>query len=843
MVFQAQAKGSWSPAENDIENSARDFGSRITLSFVDQIETDKFGDIGFSIGGQKRKSTNPEQEARSTSGFADCRIDPSTNYGLYSSDDCDDDDANLNPTGDGGVNYEVDPETGLPIDNGVPYLFSPSSYSYRQNTTDDDRESLFGAIQWRPSETFEMNIDAEYSNRVFTEIRNDLVFANSKRLNAPNVSLDGQLPVDLVISDNGSLISGTNLQRIETLSTYLERLEEYKGGGVSFIYDVSDLLSISADLSVSQTERRENLYHTRLQSEPTDILGNPVEGAADNGYINTAIEIGQNGSLIPIMQVRNFDVSNPNNFADSARTRVDLNQFRNHKITAFRTDFEYLMDSDVISQIKGGVRFSKLEFDSAPRARDEFTNNDNDVMFEAIGRCQNSSFPESGFLSGVTGGQALITNVDSSGNVIAQGTGNTYATFDPLCLAQAVTGGTPVFPEAEQTLANVNVEEETTAVYLQADYDTSIGDYVVRGNFGLRYVTTDVTSIGLRAPLIATPGDSDGDGIDDIITSIDGVPGEFFEVTGGSSYSELLPSFNLVVDLRDDILLRGAVYRALSRPAPSDMGFGRTFNGLSDDSGDPESLEAAIGTATANGNPNVKPFTSWNGDIAIEWYPNEDTIFAVGTYYKSFEGGFENTSVTETFTVDGQDLDTIVTTQQTTDDTSTIYGVEMTATHAFTYLPSILSNVGIKLSYNWADSDFEVEDGNFGASTIIDPNTGEPIERIGIVDPAEIFGFSDTVVSGQLYYQDGGFNAQLIYKYRSEYFQQYTSTPQNLRYVGDTGVYEARVSYKLTKNLKLSVEAINLFDEPKRQFNPTGENFSEINVYGPRIYAGIQYKL
>jgi iron complex outermembrane receptor protein len=841
--FQAQVKGSWSPAENDIDNSARDIGSRITLSFVDQIETDKLGDIGFSIGGQKRKSTNPEQEARSTSGFADCRIDPTTNYGLYSSDDCDDDDANLNPTGDGGVNYEVDPETGLPIDNDVPYLFSPSSYSYRQNTTDDDRESLFGAIQWRPSETFEVNIDAEYSNRVFTEIRNDLVFANSKRLNAPDVSLDGQLPVDLVISDNGSLVSGTNFQRIETLSTYIERLEEYKGGGVSFIYDVSNLLSISADLSVSQTERRENLYHTRLQSEPTDILGNPVIGAADGGYINTAIEIGQNGSLIPIMQVRNFDVSNPNNFADSARTRVDLNQFRNNKITAFRTDFEYLVDSDVISQIKGGVRFSKLEFDSAPRARDEFTNNDNDVMYEAIGRCQNSSFPESGFLSGVTGGQALITNVDSSGNVISQGTGNAYATFDPLCLAEAVTGGTPVYPEAEQTLANVNVEEETTAVYLQADYDTSIGDYVVRGNFGLRYVTTDVTSIGLRSPLIATPGDSDGDGIDDIITSIDGVPGEFFAVTGGSSYSELLPSFNLVVDLRDDILLRAAVYRALSRPAPSDMGFGRTFNGLSDDSGDPESLEAAIGTATANGNPNVKPFTSWNGDIAIEWYPNDDTILAVGTYYKSFEGGFENTSVTETFTVDGQDLDTIVTTQQTTDDTSTIYGVEMTATHAFTYLPSILSNVGIKLSYNWADSDFEVEDGNFGASTIIDPNTGEPIERVGIVDPAEIFGFSDTVISGQLYYQDGGFNAQLIYKYRSEYFQQYVSTPQNLRYVGDTGVYEARVSYKLTKNLKLSLEAINLFDEPKRQFNPTGENFSEINVYGPRIYAGIQYKL
>jgi TonB-dependent receptor len=842
--FQAQIKGNWNPAESDIENSALDFGTRITASFVDQYETDSIGDIGFSIGVQKDRKSNPEQEARTTSGFADCRVDPNSTIGIYSTsgDDCDDDDNNVNPNGDGGVNYQIDPETGLAIDDGVPYLFSPSSYSYRQNTTEDDRESIFAAVQWRPNESFEMNIDAEYSDRVFTEVRNDLVFANSKRLDDPTVSRDGQLPVDLVITENGSLVSGTNFQRIETLSTYIERLEEYKGGGVSFIYDVSDVLSISADLSVSETERRENLYHTRLQSEPTDILGNAVEGASDGGYINTAIEIGQNGSLIPIMTVRNFDVTNPNNFADSARTRVDQNQYRNNKITAFRTDFEYLADSEVISQIKGGVRFSKLEYVSFPRTRDEYTNNDDTVMYEAIARCQNANFPESGFLSSVTGGQNLITNVDNDGNVIAQGTGNSFASYDPLCLATAVIGSTPVIPEPEATIANVDVEEETVALYLQADYDTVIGDYGVRGNFGVRYVTTDVTSIGLRGPLQANFG-LNGDGENSLISITEVEGAELIEVSGGGSYSEFLPSFNAVVDLSDEVLLRGALFRALSRPSPSDLGFGRAFSGLSDDSAEEaDSVDVAIGTAVANGNPNIKPFTSWNADLAIEWYPNDDTILAFGGYYKTFDGGFENVSTTETFSVDGQDLDTLVTVQQTTDDSSTIYGIEMTATHAFSYLPDIWNNFGVKLSYNWAASDFEVEDANFGASNIVNAD-GSVTERVGLVDPAEIFGFSENVISGQLYYQDGGFNAQLIYKYRSEYFQQYLSTPGNLRYVGDTGVYEARISYKINKNLKVSVEAINLFDEPKRQFIPSRENFGEINVYGPRIFAGIQYKL
>ena len=432
-----------------------------------------------------------------------------------------------------------------------------------------------------------------------------------------------------------------------------------------------------------------------MQSEPNDILGNPVPGAADSGYINTAVEIGQNGSIIPIMTVRNFDVTNPNNFADSARTRVDLNQFRNNKITALRTDFEYLTDSDVISQLKGGLRFSKLEFDSAPRARDTFTNNDDSVMYEAIARCQNSRFPESGFLSSVTGGQALITNVDADGSVIAQGTGNAYASFDPLCLATAVIGGAPVFPGPQQTVANVDVEEETFAAYIQADFDTEMGDFPIRGNFGVRYVKTDVTSIGLRGPLETTIVEVDGV---PSISSIDLVSGaELIAVAGGSSYSELLPSLNVVMDLTDDILLRGAVFRALSRPSPSDMGFGRSFTGLTDESEAVESIDLAIGTATANGNPNIQPFTSWNADLAIEWYPNDDTILAFGGYYKTFEGGFENVSTNETFTVDGQPLDTLVTVQQTTEDTSTIYGLEMTATHAFSYLPGVLSNFGVKL--------------------------------------------------------------------------------------------------------------------------------------------------
>ncbi len=250
-----------------------------------------------------------------------------------------------------------------------------------------------------------------------------------------------------------------------------------------------------------------------------------------------------------------------------------------------------------------------------------------------------------------------------------------------------------------------------------------LGDFPARGNFGVRYVKTEVNSRSLRGNLEAQfDADFNLVGIAEV--------GELQDVYGGGEYSEILPSFNLVVDLDNEVLLRGGIFRALSRPDPSDLGYGRSFSGLSDSSVS-ETVEDAIGLAVANGNPFMEPFTSWNYDLAVEWYPNNDTLLALGVYYKDFTGGFENSSQIETFVVDDVPIDTVVTTQNVVDDTSTITGFELTATHSFSYTDiPVLQNMGFKLSYNFANSDFEFEDAQFGASQVFD---GKLVDRVGIV--------------------------------------------------------------------------------------------------------------
>ncbi|GEQ98508.1 hypothetical protein JCM17844_21450 [Iodidimonas gelatinilytica] len=332
--------------------------------------------------------------------------------------------------------------------------------------------------------------------------------------------------------------------------------------------------------------------------------------------------------------------------------------------------------------------------------------------------------------------------------MIAQGTGNGFAAFDPLCLAEQFLGSTPQIPDPAQDIANVDVTENTIAGYMQANYAGELGDLPVRGNFGLRIVRTKVESTGLRGELFIVPGAEPGE-----IADIDVDTSTVTEVVGGGTYTKFLPSLNAVFDLRDDLLVRGAVYRALSRPDPDSLGFGRSFSGITDDSEGETDISNVVALATANGNPFTDPLMSWNFDAAIEWYPNDDTILALGTYYKRFDGGFDTVGQIEEFLIDGQALQTVVTTTETTGNTSEIIGMEITAAHRFSYLPGPLSGLGAKISYNYADSNFEFEDGQFGEGVVL--VDGEERRRAGIIPPAEIFGFSKHVLSAQLYYQIG----------------------------------------------------------------------------------------
>lgn len=919
--FQFDLKGNYNPDQQNIDDSlAGDLGYRGTLSYVDQFEFDGLGDIGLSIGLQRSDISQPEAESRQTGPTSNSRpaclitdglaqYTDQTNGGTFTGfsnnpettdrgdDDCDDfndrrNAENLTTRGSDteGVDTTIDPNTGLAIDSGTPFVFAPSQRHFRQNDTRDQRDAFFGQLQWQPNNRWDINFDLQWSERSQEELRSDLTF-NGGRRNDTSLNVAGTSTTSLdslVTNGNSGILRAITDNSIEIQGGDFERVETYIGGGLNIEHEVNDRLTVSVDLSHSNTERTENNFEFRIQSD-----------------ISPVIEYDLRGGDVPVYRLYDevFDVNDPANFVDRLRVRIDNDVFRDNTVNALRFDADYKLDG-FFTNVQAGFRLAEQDYLELPGGIDsgnpleasggrfsfeiendgELTVNNREVIDDsdddlydtdprfltlqddlvgiiaATNTACYSPFREgNSFLETLRPGD-LVTNIDDDGNVISST--NSWATFDARCVADTATGqlnnllGTinafltdpnasensfdealGVFNSAipaliEQNARTVDVQETTNSFYVMANYETQFGNFPVNGNVGARIVQTEVEATGYRPDIIIT--DNGGE--------LSASFGDLVPVTASHDYTEILPSAIAIVELAPDKLVRLGVFRAMSRPDPADMGFGRSFSfATADDDADPiTSLSELITNVSGNGNPGFDPLMSWNFDAGFEWYPNDDTILAVSGYYKSFQGGFANTIQEETYSFNGENLTLPIALPQTSDDTSELYGLEVTAAHTMTYLPGLWSGLGGKLSYNYVDSDFEFEDSRYGDQFVVQLDGSINQIADGILDPGGLPGLSENTFSAQAFWGVGDFDMSVTYKYRDEYFQPFVSDGTRLRYVGDVGVWEARASYNLTDNFRLSVEAINLGSEPKEQFAFTNDDLYEVNDYGPRIFFGLR---
>ncbi|MFK8014642.1 MAG: TonB-dependent receptor [Gammaproteobacteria bacterium] len=843
-LAQATMKFAHSADEANIDGG-QDFGSRATGAYIDQFEFDNGMLLGVSIGAQVRDETNPEQEYQTTSGGGRLEACELTSF-----------DANALPTdtegrchdGPGDVSNDeiqalIDSNPDYNSVADIPFAYIPRDHRYRQNTSDDERESVFGSIQFQPNDRLDVTFDFQYSQRDQRELRKDLQFATTQE----DISALTSNPVTGIVT---SSVSETN---IVSFTTDFQRLEKYEGYGINFNYDVTDNLRLSFDYAKSDTDRKETDVELRLGATDNNLLG----GNRDDFTVQLDTNQGAGAAIATILNDggNGFEVTDPTYFNARDRGRIRARQIiRDNALDAFRTDLVWSRESSAIHTVKAGLRSSSLEYLTFGGLRDEegeslfededlVTPNgtaDNDVTDSVLANvlsCADQSFPESGFLDNVRDSE-LVTNL-SSGSAVSQ-----YATFDFQCAANAWLanyGGLSGirFQNGINTGTN-DVVEDTLAFYAQADYEMEFAGYPIRGNFGVRVVDTDITSVGYRAPINVEQIDAG------FVVTEDSAGGLETD-TQSSGYQEVLPSATLIVDLREDVILRTGVFRGMSRPDPNAYGNGRTVQENDEDSAF-TTLSQAINGIGATGNPFLRPILSDNVDFGLEWYPNRDTVIAGAVYWKKFNGAFETVAQLETFNLDGNEAQGLVETTQISDDESTLKGFEISLSHSFDYLPGFWSGFGAKFSYNYADSDFEFEDQNGGDGINLDVNqtTGEITETalIGIIPPANLFGLSKHVSSTQLYWSNKKWNFQALYRTRSNYFQQFTRDTQGrIRYTDDYNRLDVKVRYKLFDSIDLTLEGQNILDEARIDDRAIEGNTYQALSYGPRYYVGAKFKL
>lgn len=767
--IQAEIKGNYNPYQDRIAGRSP-YGYRATASYIDQFHAGSLGDIGISIGYQRNDVSDPVERFYTSSTWFTC------NAAVVSTANC----------------TEVTRQQG---NAGTPYFHASNSYAYRQMITSDLRNAVFGALQWQPSPTLDINFDVQYSRRQYSEARNDFGTAEG-RYNLHNVE----------IGDNHELLAADGSATLQTLSGLFQRDEKYLGLGGNIEWQPTDRLTLTADFGYSHTRRLDITRQVRLRTDPFDIYG--VRTPINNQRIPYHVDLSQ--SFLPVFTYdARFDPTDYDAFSDDARLTRSQDG-RDDEIYAGRLDASYRLDG-FIEHVDIGARWAQRKFFG-------YSNDVNiDQTDPAVDRDVNlacrTPFAERDFFS------------DAPSPAITR-----YATFDVLCQFRNYLGTEDPGNSGDlRAVENADVTEETLAGYAMATYSGHLGNIPVRGNFGVRGVHTAVTARGLRSGL-------------DVIDNPDGTislreNGNFTDTEIKSSSMRWLPSVNAIFDLSDKMRLRTGIYRAMSRPAPSALGAGRQIT-LETGTGF-TSVTDAINSIIATGSPRLKPTMSWNGDLALEYYANKDTLLAATVYYKRFTGGRIPIETDEDFLIGGEDYSVPVTQTTNSKDQSDLYGLELTLSNQFTWLPHPLDGLGAKLSYNYAWSNFKTQDIRYG--DVIDSATGDVIP--GLIPPASLSGYSKHVFSAQMFYEIGPISLQGIYRYRSRYYQAFTSDNTQLRYVEGNNTFDVNLRYQLTREADIRFQALNIFNEPRVEYMPVVGSTRNVEYYGPQYFLSLRLRL
>jgi iron complex outermembrane receptor protein len=341
------------------------------------------------------------------------------------------------------------------------------------------------------------------------------------------------------------------------------------------------------------------------------------------------------------------------------------------------------------------------------------------------------------------------------------------------------------------------VDEEVTALYAMTNFDFELGHLPARLNAGVRAVDTEVTSFGYHP-----------------VQNADGTTGYTKDpVSADGSYNDLLPSFNLTVEVAEDVIWRTAASETLMRPALGDIAYKRTVSWNQ--------------FRFKDGNPGLKPTRAKQWETGVEWYMENGGILAASYFWKDIEGVVreELTGVVadvEKRNADGSldgYYDFEVFQPVNAEGSYKVTGLELIAQLPLTMLSDSLEGFGINANYTMLDNSLT------GASDLDIPTPPE--------------GLADTTYNFTLYYENDTFDARLSYNYKDKYVE-YIHLNMYPVYRDAYGQTDIALGYRLTDNVKLSLKGINITDEETSGYtmNPAFPVMNEFS--GRRVSLGLR---
>lgn len=279
-------------------------------------------------------------------------------------------------------------------------------------------------------------------------------------------------------------------------------------------------------------------------------------------------------------------------------------------------------------------------------------------------------------------------------------------------------------------------------------------------------------------------------------------------------YSDDLPSANLAFEVTDKLLVRAGWAKVMARPLLGNLS--PTITGIT-------TVASGTGTLTI-GNPRLSPFRAKNIDLSVEWYFAEGGLLSLGLFKKDVSN-FPQTisgeatiqslldpeafnSFLETLTNQAQ-RDWVLGTFTGTPGSfnvrqfrdapgGEIKGYELAYQQDLTFLPGWMKNFGVQANFTKLNSDL---------GYIIDPGSTVAPVSPQVVANGPFLGASPKSANATIYYDTPKWSARVSWAYRDRYVTTYplangTCAPGTC----DSPLINDFVGSKATRNIDASVK-------------------------------------
>ena len=753
-------------------------GDRMSFAYVDQFFNRT---LGITLGATKFEEKGSGQLRANTWGGWTRELDTVTGTGNA----CD---SNGKPVG------WVKPATcaGVPGGFGRDIEFS-----------NQERDALMGTLQWRPNKSFETTLDVFQSKGKQANFKKGIegfIGGNSDPHN-----YRGSPSLSNATVANGIATSGTVNNFKGVIRNHNEGSDDKLDAmGLNAKWKFSDW-ELVGDIANSKVTKNSARYETTAglagNGNPTQSNGAAVTPGATGSISWTGFTGGNHGDL---------KFTSNTNFAN--RGAVVL--------------------TDVMGW-GGGTPTPQAGYVAAPSVSDELNNlrlgakralswswvKGVDFGLLATDRQKTSTTAE-GFLV-INGVAGPFAGVAIPGTETLAVDGINLAIWDPRGSLGTVYS---LRPNVYGTVINRNwsVKEEVTTGYAKFDLDGELFGRGISGNIGSQIVRTDQRSTGF---------------VNDSGRCTGATASSCVSQSGGKSYTDVLPSLNLSMDLCNDLVARLGMGKTMSRPTMRDMRASVHQPGL------PNSPLVPQRYVASGGNPEVEPFRANAYDLSVEKYFGNKGYVSVAGFYK--------------------DIDTYILTLPTAYDFKNVLAANAAIPAGGTV--GILSRptngsggrvhgfelaVNIPLSMLWAPLDgFGVALNHSDTSGSITIGPGQLAGLINTPITIPLPGLSKKVTNFRAYYEKHGFQVSVASRKRSDFLginPDYKDDVEITFIRGET-VVDAQIGYTFTersflKGLSILLQANNVTDERFMQYTDNRDNPTDTKRFGKTYLLGVNYK-